>query len=263
MTQTPDQDTQTAATSSAGSTSRQEPIPTGHAENTREQDTLDPRTGDQDVGNVPPSRAGEPQVEPPAPPREEPLKVTVKRRLEQEGRWFGQIELERDEMMRLARKERKLPKLEAQLWVYSELDRMYPPLEADTVLCMDDQGADNVRPADGGQIQGLGTIPEDWSELPANSSLAAEVAWVQANRLRIVEENPGRATIVRLGRALSPAPSWAALGWLETSIRSYAKYVDVAAKATASEDGEAEVWRHERRAIEDVAALLDEMRGHA
>ena len=30
--------------------------------------------------------------------------------------------------------------------------------------------------------------------------------------------------------------------------------------ATASDDGEAEVWRHERMAIEEVRALLDEMR---
>ena len=116
-----------------------------------------------------------------------------------------------------------------------------------------------LSPSDG-QIQGLGDIPEDWPELPANASLSAEVGWVQANRLRIVEEKPGRATVVRLDLALSPAPSWAALGWLETSIRSYAKYVDVAAKATANADDEAEVWRHERMALEEVQALLDEMR---
>ena len=40
----------------------------------------------------------------------------------------------------------------------------------------------------------------------------------------------------------------------------YAKYVDVAAKATANADDEAEVWRHERMALEEVQALLDEMR---
>jgi hypothetical protein len=49
------------------------------------------------------------------------------------------------------------------------------------------------------------------------------------------------------------------LGWLETSIRSYAKYVDVAAKATASDEGEATVMRHERMAIEEVRQLLEEM----
>ena len=96
--------------------------------------------------------------------------------------------------------------------------------------------------------------------MPANASLAAEIGWVQANRLRIVEERSSGTTVVELGRALSPAPSWAALGWLETSIRSYAKFVDVAAKTTASDDGEADVMRRERMAIEELRALLDEMR---
>jgi len=116
------------------------------------------------------------------------------------------------------------------------------------------------RPVDDGQIQGLGEIPDGWPELPPNAAMAAEISWVQANRLRIVEEKPGRATVVRLDLALSPAPSWAALGWLETSIRNYAKSVDVAAKATSSDDGEADVMRRERMAIEEVRALLDEMR---
>ncbi len=66
----------------------------------------------------------------------------------------------------------------------------------------------------------------------------------------MIEERARVAAVVHLDRALSPAPSWAALGWLETSIRSYAKYVDVAAKATASDDGEAAVMRRERVAIE-------------
>ena len=105
----------------------------------------------------------------------------------------------------------------------------------------------------------LSPIPDAWPELPANASLASEVGWVQANRLRIVDDSPAGATVVHLEQALSPAPSWSALGWLETSIRSYAKFVDVAAKATASDDGEAGVMRRERIAIEEVRALLDEM----
>jgi hypothetical protein len=31
-------------------------------------------------------------------------------------------------MMPLARKRRKMSKIDAQAWVYAELDRMYPPL---------------------------------------------------------------------------------------------------------------------------------------
>ncbi len=211
--------------------------------------------------------SGDPPPEAPARPREEPLKVTVKRRLEQEGRWAGKIELERNQMMKLARKQ-GMSKSDAQLRVYGELDRMYPPLEKGTMSPSEGPagGSENETLShslpryDGGRIQGLGDIPEAWPELPANASLSAEVGWVQANRLRIVEEKPGGATLVHLSRSLSPAPSWAALGWLETSIRSYAKYVDVASKATASDDGEASVMRRERMAIDEVKALLDEMR---
>ena len=54
--------------------------------------------------------------------------------------------------------------------------------------------------------------------------------------------------------------SWAALGWLETSIRSYAKYVDVAARASGGDDDEGAVMRRERMAIEEIAELIDEMK---
>jgi hypothetical protein len=49
----------------------------------------------------------------------------------------ARIELERNQMMKLARKQ-GMSKTDAQAWVYSELDRMYPPLtirqKADIVL---------------------------------------------------------------------------------------------------------------------------------
>ncbi len=197
--------------------------------------------------------------------------LTVTQRLQREDRWYGQIELERDEMMKLSKG--KFPDKRArQQWVYGELHRMYPPLnlgktlpgnvrsEPDNVLS--DKDVRNASgKADDGQIQGLSAIPDAWPELPANASLSAEAAWVQANRLRIVEERASGATLVHLAQALSPAPSWAALGWLETSIRSYAKYVDVAAKATASDDGDAEVWKRERMAIEEMEGLLEQMMG--
>ncbi|TWU08929.1 hypothetical protein CA54_41680 [Symmachiella macrocystis] len=70
MTETPVQDTQTAATSPAGPIPRQAPIPThiaGHTVNTEEQDTLDQRMGEEDMGNVTPSpRSGYLPTEPPA-----------------------------------------------------------------------------------------------------------------------------------------------------------------------------------------------------
>jgi len=185
--------------------------------------------------------------------------LTVTQRLQREGRWKD-IEPQRNEMMKLARKQ-GIAKTDAQEWVYSELDRLYPPPVPSSGTVSDDGNAQGVQPPsrDTSQIQGLSDLPGDWPELPANASLSSEVGWVQANRLRIVTDQASGATSVDLGKALSPAPSWAALGWLETSIRSYAKYVDVAAKATAIADGEASVVRRERMAIEEVKRLLDEM----
>jgi hypothetical protein len=230
----------------------------------------------------------------PARPREEPLKVTVKRRLEREGRW-PDIEPTRDAMMREARA-KGMSKQDAQAWTYAELDRLYPPIPQEVAADVEaqaDQGAgqgageeESAKPAAADQQEGEGVsasadggsndagdteligparpreafrLPTSWPVLPANASLAAEIAWVQSNRLAVVEERLGRPAIVRLDRAHEPAPSRAALGWLETSIRSYAKYVEVAAKVTSTAEDEQQLVRHERMRIEEIRALLDEM----
>ena len=65
--------------------------------------------------------------------------------------------------------------------------------------------------------------------------------------------------MVDLTRALSPAPSYATLGWLETSIKTYAKFVDVAAKATSVQDNEQAEIRREIQSIEEVRRLLASM----
>ena len=69
----------------------------------------------------------------------------------------------------------------------------------------------------------------------------------------------GESASVDLSRALSPAPSHAAIGWLETSIRAYSKYCDIAARATAQLEDEREHVRRERIAIDDIRSLLAEM----
>jgi hypothetical protein len=111
---------------------------------------------------------------------------------------------------------------------------------------------------DAGLVQGLSLIPMSWPPLSDNSSLQAELGWVQSQRLSIVEER-GNTTIVHLERASSPAPSKAALGWLETSIRSYAKYIDIVAKSLSTQVDEQEHIRRERMAIAEIDALLAEM----
>ena len=232
----------------------------------------DPRAGTppfiEGMGNVP----AMPSPESPASSEEAPCAredgETIRRRFISEGRWRD-ISPVRDRMMVEAKK--AIPDKEARrAWVYSELDRLYPKLpivnDSDTISETPDvspyvptKGLADVQ-QDGGAIQGLSDLPEDWPTLPANASLGAELGWVQANRLRIVEERPGKATRVQLDKALSPAPSWAALGWLETSVRSYAKFVDVAAKASGVEDDEGAVMKRERKSVDEVRALLDEMK---
>ena len=66
-------------------------------------------------------------------------------------------------------------------------------------------------------------------------------------------------TLVHLDRARSPAPSWATLSWLETSIRAYSKFVDVVARSLKDEVDEEANTRRERMAIEKMRELLAEM----
>jgi hypothetical protein len=113
---------------------------------------------------------------------------------------------------------------------------------------------------DSSQLKGLYLIPEAWPALTNNASLQSELGWVQAERLRIVEER-GNVTVVHLERASIPAPSMAALSWLETSIRSYAKFVDIVSRALSTQVDEQESTRRERLRLDEIKALLDEMQG--
>jgi len=190
--------------------------------------------------------------------RADPLAIC--RRLQRDGRW-REVEPIKDDMIREARK-RGMLKLDAQAWAYSEIDRLYPPLpipEPEPEPQKAEPASTSASP-ESGQVQGLGRIPEGWPALPPNASLQAELAWVQANRLTIVAQASSGAVVVHLAKALSPAPSMAALGWLETSIRSYAKFVDVLARAMGAAADEVEHVRRERLAIEEIRALLREMR---
>jgi len=123
-----------------------------------------------------------------------------------------------------------------------------PPVEVEPV---------EVIPAAAGSsggLRGLAMIPADWPTLPPNASLLAEVSWVQANRLRCVQGDT-----VDLTRSLTPAPSHAALGWLETAVLFPAKFADVTVKATANQDDDQASTRRERVAVEEISGLLDVM----
>lgn len=176
----------------------------------------------------------------------DPLSVT--KRLQRDGRW-PEVEPVRNRLIKECRKQ-GMSKPDAQAWTYAELDRLYPPLETDRTAGSDSQ----LGSAEGGFVTGLSDIPEDWPQLPANATLQVEIAWVSANRLR-VRDGSG----VDLSRALSPAPSYSALSWLETSILFPAKFADISVKATANQDDEKEEIRREKMSIEEVRGILAEM----
>ena len=196
--------------------------------------------------------------------------LEVTRNWQRDGRWT-EIEPQRDELMRIARRS-GLEKEAARMEVYAKLLELYPQRETQehreesredeggvaNPAARNDGAGGNTHARDEAAVTGLDAIPDSWPTLPPNATLSAEISWVQANRLSVVRDLGDRA-IVDLSKAMSPAPSWAALGWLETSIRAYAKFVDVAAKASAHVEDERDMVRRERLAIDEIRGLLAEM----
>lgn len=216
------------------------------------------------------------------------LMMVVYKRLKAEGRW-EEAEPYRDELANEA-KGLRLKGIDAQNYTYERLARKYPPKDGTEPEKPEvEKPANEQKPAEQDKkrekvedatsfsssgdvastlskasadsefsVRGLSEIPGNWPDLPSNAPLGAEISWVQANRLRIVRESSTGVT-VDLSKALTPAPSYATLGWLETSIKTYAKFVDVASKATSGQDGEAADIRREVQSIEEVRRLLNQM----
>ncbi|MEM6778213.1 MAG: hypothetical protein AAF670_11205 [Planctomycetota bacterium] len=135
---------------------------------------------------------------------------------------------------------------------WTETAKAFPPVQVADPSLNEPAESANAR------IVGLPNIPDSWPEMPGNASLHSELSWVQNNRLRIVEKTGG-TTRVHLERSREPAPSWAALSWLETSIRVYAKFIEICAKHLREDEGEPEMIRRERKSIAEVRQLLTEM----
>ena len=197
----------------------------------------------------------------PSPSRVRELVRAVSRRLDQQvgaDIWHPL----RDEMMRSCRKgPLKMDLAAARWWTYRELERIYPPPEQTTKKgTMSPSGCQAETPeiVGSGDISGLTSLPGDWPTLPGNASQHTEFAWVQAQRLLIVREK-GRGHVVDLSRATEPPPSMATLSWLELSIRSPAKWSDMAARGLTEDADDAEYTRRERMAISEIESILSEM----
>lgn len=248
---------------SHGSPTQEQQQPVGDALEQPDQASSQPDNAD--AGNVPNATTSAATADDAIRAR-----TRVVNRLCAEKVWNRDISELRDRMV-IEAKASGMTKEQAQVWTYDELDRLYPAKAQPIALLntapkasQDNElsAADKAPIPRNSGVQGLGDIPPDWPTLPANAALAAEVAWVQANRLYVVEELSSGGTRVHLDRAHEPAPSRSAIGWLETSIRSYAKFVEVAAKVSGPGDDEGEQVRRERMAIDEIRGLLVEMAGN-
>jgi hypothetical protein len=106
---------------------------------------------------------------------------------------------------------------EAQSWAYAEIDRLYPPLTRSRAPATESQAV----PEDPG-VTGLGDLPADWGELPANASLQVEISWVSANRLRVRDGSGvdlSRAIDARR-RATPLCPGWRLRSCFQASSRT-------------------------------------------
>ena len=179
-------------------------------------------------------------------------KIELTERLRREGNWSAASKFKDDALRDFRSKGMKRDEASEAAW--DAMEQAFPPIA--TVAATADMRDEVVTDT---RIQGLSEIPSDWPPLADNASLQAEIGWCQANRLRVVEESASGVVAVHLVRARTPAPSWAALGWLETSIRAYSKYFDVVAKALKDEEVEQEMVKREKMAIDEVRGLLAEM----
>ena len=174
-------------------------------------------------------------------------KIALTERLRREGRWNAASKFKDDALRDFRAKGMKRDEASEAAW--EAMEQAYPPIAA--VAATADMQAEVATDT---RIHGLSEIPAGWPTLPANASLQAEISWVSANRLRVRDGNG-----VDLSRALSPAPSYSALSWLETSILFPSKFADISVKATANQEDEQEHIRREKMAIEEIRGLLAEM----
>jgi len=174
-------------------------------------------------------------------------KIALMERLRREGRWNAASKFKDDALRDFRAKGMKRDEASDAAW--GAMEQAFPPTDA--VASTTDIRAEE--PIDT-RVLGLSEIPAGWPTLPANASLQVEVSWVSANRLRVRNGNG-----VDLSRALSPAPSYAALSWLETSILFPSKFADISVKATQNQEDEAQHIRREKLAIEEIRGILAEM----
>ncbi|MCE5269506.1 MAG: hypothetical protein LLG00_16640 [Planctomycetaceae bacterium] len=193
-------------------------------------------------------------------------KIQLTDRLRREGRWTGDAEDRKNEMIRIFR-EAGLQKAEASEEAWRRLAEEYPPLppkpkpdpEPEPDAESDGSHTAAAASVDEGEAVAISPLPEAWGELPESAPFEAEVEWVHQNRVLVVEELAGKRSKLHWHRARKPAPSYGAVNLMEYAATNRKGFMDILQKVKPAAAGDEENVRRERRSIAEIEDLLEKM----
>jgi len=102
-------------------------------------------------------------------------------------------------------------------------------------------------------------LPKSWSKLPASAPFGVEVEWVHQNRVLVVEERSAGKSVLHWDRAQKSAPSYGAVNLMEYAATNRKGFMDILQRVNPGDAGEEQNVRREKRSINDIEALLDQM----
>jgi hypothetical protein len=194
---------------------------------------------------------------------DEAAKLAITKRLTLEGRYKEACEGRDNERRRLRKAGVDRADAVDQSWAW--LEEHYPPLPKAEVEAREAAKREPKEPAAvevEGDIPGLNVFPKAWGELPKRAKWEDEMEWAYQN-LQLVLVGAGLKRRVDLKKATSPAPSYGAVACLRMAVSNFNSFMkDLLPKAKRGEvEGEEqEMVRRERKSIEEIRALLEQMR---
>ena len=139
---------------------------------------------------------------------------------------------------------------------WEECERNYPPMSREELALKD---AVEDKPS----TQERMCLPRSWGEIPESGKAERDAEWVYANYARVVQEVPGKASRLRLGRASGPAPSQGAISLLKWAAKHehtfFGTYYPKVVKGLVDTDTEQE--KRERKSIGEIRRIIEQMEG--
>jgi hypothetical protein len=185
-------------------------------------------------------------------------RIELTDRLRREGRW-PEASKRKDEMVKLLRAE-GMKRTEAAEEAWRRLAAEYPPLPHTTELEPEPDDDEELAVC----VVGPNVLPSAWGDLPESASFEVEVEWVHQNRVLVVEERTGGASRLHWEHARKPAPSYGAVNLMEFAATNRKGFMDILQRVKpATDTGEEENIKRERRSLAEIRGLLERMQEQA